>query len=124
VWERRLTICVPVVHVQGQSRRALRDSSRTVTYTHTNTKSKHKTTKTIHSSKTYSREHDVLVEPAAHIDGTFDNGVVDHIGQGDREIRRKDFRVEEHFGPEKALVADVTGVGQAGGTLRRKCVVC
>lgn len=62
-------------------------------------------------------EHDVLVQPAAHVDGALHDGVVHHVGQRSREVGAEDFGVEEHLGPEEALVSDVTGVRQTGGTL-------
>ena len=52
-------------------------------------------------------EDDVLVQPAADIDGRgLDNGV-DDIGQRGEEVGGPDFGVEEDLGGEEALVSDV-----------------
>lgn len=64
-------------------------------------------------------QHDVLVQPSAHIDGALHDGVVDHVGQRGGEVGGEDFGIEEHLGAQEALVAHVTGVGQTRGALKK-----
>lgn len=56
-------------------------------------------------------QDDILVEAAADVDGGGLDDAVDDGGQRRQEVGRVDFRVEEDFGGEEALVADVDGDG-------------
>jgi hypothetical protein len=71
-----------------------------------------------------------LVQAAAHVDRRLLDHGVDNLGQRREEVRRGNLRVEEDFGSEEALVADVdtvlllarrgvsASVGTQGGYLR------
>lgn len=65
-------------------------------------------------------EDDVFVEAAADVDGRGLDDAVDDGGERGQEVGGVDFGVEEDFGGEEALVADVDGEGAAVG--RGDCV--
>ena len=60
-----------------------------------------------------ARQHDVLVEPAPHVDGRGLDDGVDDGGERGQEVGRVDFGVEEDLRGEEAFVADINDHGFA-----------